>query len=395
MNPILFLFGFCRISADAVNAPRLLNLCLENSFPFARFRGREDGGISFLCPLLTAKKLLQLAETRQILLEADRHGGLPLSLLRRMKRYGLILGGICAVLLLFFSGRYVWDVRVTGNEKMTTSEVIAELNECGFGVGSSLRRFHAGELENRVLLQSDDLAWLSIHIDGTVAMVQVLERVERPEDTPAKPANLIASCDGQIESVELLRGDCVVKVGQAVRAGELLVSGVYDSQTVGVRFTRAAGRILARIEHHYQVEIPLETTQKVYSEEKKSGIWLNFFQKTVKIFKSTGNEVGTCDIIKREKRFAGLGLQNIPVWMTVETCRFYEEIPVRRTEEQALLLAYEALASELESLSADTQLLRKEITTTLTDNSVILQCTVLCIENIAVQSEFEVSELWS
>ncbi|MBR7098488.1 MAG: hypothetical protein IKC59_03655, partial [Clostridia bacterium] len=77
------------------------------------------------------------------------------------------------------------------------------------------------------------------------------------------------------------------------------------------------------------------------------------------------------------------------------TSRFYEEIPVKRTEEQALLLAYESLAKELESLSADAQLLRKEITTTLTDRSVILDCTVLCIEDIAVQSEFEVSELWS
>ena len=395
MNPILFLFGFCKISADAVNASRLLNLCLENSFSFSRFRGREDGGISFLCPLLTAKKLLQLAEERTIVLEVSRYGGLPLSLLRRTKRYGLIVGGICATLLLFFSGRYVWDVRVTGNERLTGSEVLEELSACGFGIGSPLRGFHAGELENRVLLQSDDLAWLSVHIDGTVAMVQVLERVERPEDTPVKPANLIASCDGQIESVELLRGDCVVKVGQAVRSGELLVSGVYDSQTVGVRFTRAAGRILARTEHHYQIEIPLETTQKVYTEEKKSGIWLNFFQKSVKIFKSTGNEGGSCDIIKREKSFAGIGLQNIPVWLTVETSRFYEEIPVKRTEEQALLLAYESLAKELESLSADAQLLRKEIATTLTDRSVILDCTVLCIEDIAVQSEFEVSELWS
>lgn len=395
MNPILFLFGFCRISADAVNAPRLLNLCLENSFSFARFRGQEDGSISFLCPLLTAQKLLQLAEERQIPLKVDRRGGLPLTLLRRTKRYGFLLGGLCAVLLLFFSGRYVWDVRVTGNDTMTVSEIIEELNRCGFGIGSSLSGFHAGELENRVLLQSDDLSWISVHIDGTVARVQVLERVDRPEDAPAKPANLIASRDGQVESVELLRGDCMVKVGQAVRAGELLVSGVYDSQTVGVRFTRAAGRILARTEHQFQVDIPLETTQKVYSEEKKSGIWLNFFQKSVKIFKSTGNEVGSCDIIKREKRLAGVGLQNVPVWMTVETCRRYEEISVKRTEEQALSLAYEALTAELNSLSADTQLLRKEITTTLTDNSVILQCTVLCIEDIAVQSEFEISELWS
>ena len=391
MNPILLLFGYCRISADAVNAPRLLNLCLEYSFSFSHFEGREDGGVSFSCPLITGRKLLRIAEERGIPLRIEKHGGLPVSLFRRFRRYGLILGAVCAALLIFFSGRYVWDIRVTGNKTMTVSEVIEELNACGFGVGSPLADFHAGELENRILLQSDSLSWVSVHMDGTVAMVQVLERVERPEDTPKKPANLIATQDGQIESIELLRGNCMVKVGQAVRAGELLVSGIYDSQTVGVRYTRAAGRILARTEHTYRIEIPLEYTQKVYLGEKKNGIWLNFFQKTVKIFKSTGNEVGACDIIVMDNHFAGLGLQDLPIWLTVEVGRYYEEVPMSRTAEEALSIAYDQLASQLGKLSADTQLLRKEIVTTLTDTSLILDCTVLCIENIAVQSEFEVT----
>ena len=61
-----------------------------------------------------------------------------------------------------------------------------------------------------------------------------------------------------------------------------------------------------------------------------------------------------------------------------------------RSPEEAVDLAYEALASELSAHTADVQLLNKEIVTTITDHSVILDCTVLGIENIAVQSEFEV-----
>ncbi len=393
MNPILFLFGYVKISADALNATRLLNLCLEFSFAFRSFHGEEDGSISFSCPLATSKKILQIAQERGISLNVEKKGGVPMILARRSRRYGLILGGVCGAILLFFSGRFVWDVRVSGNETLTTGQVLEELRACGFGVGSRLKDFHAGELENRVLLQSDSLSWISVYMDGTVAMVQVLENTPRPEDTPKKPANLIATADGQIESVELLRGDCVVKVGQAVRAGDLLVSGVYDSQTVGVRFTRAAGRILARTERVYQVEIPLKTTEKVYSKEKKNAIWLNFFQKTVKIFKSTGNHTGSCDIIKMENRFSGLGLRNLPIWLTVETCKCYEEVEIERTPEEALELAYEALSKDLGALSRDTQLLRKDIKTTLTEDSLILECVVCCIENIAMQSEFEVTDL--
>ena len=314
-------------------------------------------------------------------------------LLRRGRRYGLMLGGLCGAMLLFFSGRVVWDVRVSGNENLTDEQVIAELREAGFGVGSRLRSFQAGELENRILLASDSLSWISIYMDGTVAMVQVLEQASPPQESPKKPANLIASADGQIESIELLRGDCLVKVGQAVRAGDLLVSGVYDSQTVGVRFTRAAGRILARTERVYEIEIPLQATEKVYTTEKKSGIWLNFFEKEIKIFKSTGNHIGSCDIIKMNKHFSGPGLENLPLSMTVEICKCYEEVEVHRTPNEALELAYEALSEELGALSGDTQLLRKEIKTTISEDSLILECVVCCIENIAVQTEFEVTDL--
>ena len=390
MNPILFFFGYYKIKADALSATRLLNICLEHSFSFSGFEGLDDGGISFLCPKCTGKKLLQLAEQQGVSVTVEEIGGVPAIFFRRCRRYGLILGAICGVILLVLSGRVVWDVRVEGNERLTDAEVVDELISCGFGVGSSLRHFRAGELENRVLLQSDELSWISIYMDGTVAMVQVLEQTHRPEITSKKPANLVASCDGQIEAIQLLRGDCVVNVGQAVRQGDLLVSGIYDGQAAGLRFTRAAGQIFARTERTYRIEIPLETTEKHYLEEKKGEIWINFFQKAIKIFKTTGNTIGKYDIIIMERRFSSMGLENLPVWITQESRRYYEEVSVLRSPEEAVDLAYEALASELSAHTADVQLLNKEIVTTITDHSVILDCTVLGIENIAVQSEFEV-----
>ena len=67
------------------------------------------------------------------------------------------------------------------------------------------------------------------------------------------------------------------------KQGELLVSGLYDSQTQGFRYTRAAGRILARTERTVRVEIPLEYVQKCYIDEKIGSITLNFFQKSTNI----------------------------------------------------------------------------------------------------------------
>ena len=274
---------------------------------------------------------------------------------------------------------------------MSASEIKAELAACGFGVGSYLPHVDTDVLENRFLLSSERISWISVYVEGTVARVQVVERVDPPKEEAKHPANLIAKCDGQIEYLRLYRGESVVHVGQAVRKGDLLVGGVYDSQTVGCRFTRAAGSVMARTEHSIRVEIPLAYTEKHYTHTENGGIWLNFFQNSVKIFKNTGNGMGECDIIESVKNFSGLGQYAIPVSLTVEQRRYYEEVSATRTEAQALEMAYAELAREIEALG-DVQLLRKEITTSISEDALILECTVLCLEDIAEQVEFEASE---
>ena len=392
MNPILFLLGAETVSTEASHAHRLLNLCMTLGVNFTGFHGTASG-ITFVCSSSAAKRLGAVAAELGIPLKRSVGRGLPFLLLRLLKRGGLLVGAICGILLMVLSQRYVWDVRITGLQEMTAGEVTEELRACGFGVGSVIDESILGAVENRVLLRSDRLAWISVRMEGTVAMVQVVERVETPAEEAKKPANLIASKDGQIEGMELYRGECLVGIGQAVRAGELLVSGVMDSQTVGARYTRAAGRVYARTETEYSVEIPLVYTEKIYSGAEKSEIYLNFFENPMKIFKSTGNRDGACDIIEKENRLTCFGPNRLPISVTVMTYRPYTEITSTRSYEEAQELAYAALDAYLSSLSEDTRLLKKEITVTLTETSLILRCTALCIENIAVQTEFEVDGL--
>ncbi len=392
MNPILFLFGYRRLHADAVNAPGMLNLCLERSISFCDFRGGEDGGVSICCPLRGASILQKQAAERGIAVSVLETGGLPSYLWRLRGRVGLLLGSVIAILLLVMASDVVWDVRVSGNQTVSAGEVIEELRACGFGVGSRLSRVDTDALENRVLLRSDRLSWISVQLDGTVARVQVLERVERGDAPKTDPANLVATRDGQIEGLEVLRGEIVVSIGQAVQKGDLLVSGIYDSQTQGYRYTRAAGQVFARTEHRITVEIPLSYSEKHYTGEKIGAIHLNFFEKKLKIFKNTGNGEGGCDIIEVVNGFSGWGLPNVPISITKEIRRSYELIPATRTHEEALDEAYRVLETKLLELSSDMQLLRKDLSTTLTEDALILECVVLGIENIAEQVEFEVKE---
>ena len=224
-----------------------------------------------------------------------------------------------------------------------------------------------------------------------MAKVQVVERRQPPKDEPVGPANLIAATDGQIEWIELYRGDPVVGVGQGVRRGDLLVSGVYDSSN-GFRYTRAAGKVLARTEHSFCIEIPLSYEEKVYENEKTQEIFLNFFDFSIKIFKSTGNWDTSCDIIEEDNGVSLPGGRNLPVgWKVIRRLPYTVQTRTR-TYEEASALAYEELSHRLASLGEEAELLDKRIAVTLAEDHVILECTVKCIENIAVQAELEITQ---
>ena len=293
MSVALFLRGSCTVSVPAIHRTAAMNLCLQLCLPYRNFRWCDDGSIRFCCTASAARRFLAAGRAMGMDAEIVAYRGLPRLLSRIGKRAGLVVGAFLAMALIVASSLFVWDVQVSGNVELSEEEVLEELRACGFGVGSYLPTLQVRKIENRVLMASEHIGWLSINTKGTVAHVQVIEHIagesEGEKTSGMLPANLIATRDGQIEYVELYRGNVVVVAGQAVKAGELLVSGLYDSQTGSFRYTRAAGRVMARTERTITVEIPLSYEEKLYEDSVLQEVEVHFFNFSHKIFKNSGN----------------------------------------------------------------------------------------------------------
>lgn len=394
MNIFLFFSGSCTLSVSSAHRTAAMNLCMQMGLPYTNFVWGKDGGIRLCCSLRWARRFLAVCRAQNVEVEIVERKGLPKLLERLKERIGLVVGTLLAVLLIILSGLFVWDVQVSGNESLTEGEILEELRACGFGVGSYLPSLRVREIENRVLMLSESIGWLSINVEGTVARVQVIEHLSENRNTEVdsskNPANLVAACDGQIEYVELYRGNVVITVGQAVKKGELLVSGLYESQTGGLRYTRAFGRVMARTERTFEIEIPLLFEEKVYDEPYLQEIELSFFNFSHKIFKNSGNSDILCDIIKYNANLGQLGNNRLPVSASRIEVHPYHLEQRERSAEQALELCYAELSERLASLSGEVQLLQKEIVTEVGETSVTLVCTLTCIENIALVQEFEI-----
>lgn len=387
------LSGWKILSVSQEDAAALLELCRREGFVYDGFNTTVDGEVSLRFRGRTARAVLAACDACGLPVSIVKTGGLPAFLSRFARRPGLVAGLLLSVVLLVLSTGFVWDVRVSGNTTLSEREVEETLKACGFGVGSSLRGFRADRTQNRALMADHRLSWISINMRGTVAYVQIREATYPPEAEDDTPANLVASRGGQIVRVELTRGNVLVSAGQWVGEGDLLVSGLYDSEQVGLRYTHAEARVYARTVREITVEIPLSYEQKQYDTEntpifcEKS---LIFFEKTIKFSKKTGNVGGMCDTIRRVSvPFSSLGV-GFPISLETKWYLPYTLVQATRTHAEAEELAYLELSRQISAIPGGAEVLSKTITTTHGEDAYVLHCTLTCIEDIAKEQTFEV-----
>ncbi len=387
------LVGYTTIEVSAEQATELLELCRACGYPYAAL-AHTAKGIRMAVPNPHAQSLLRDADARRLSVKACRQGGCPRLFARLWRRPGLLLGMILGVLLFGAGSSIIWDIRVQGNTTVSDHAIRETLSSVGLQVGTPIRTWHADVTANRALLADERLAWLSINRRGTVAYVEVREAVSVPEEPSDAPADIVATVGGVIERVEVIAGNVRVHAGQSVSEGQVLVSGLWDSEVYGLRYTRACARVYARTHRTITVSIPYEYEQKVYpepSEGKQEPIYqdkfLNFFGKSIKFSKKGGNPVGVCDIIESERSIIPFSSVGFPLSVKQVWYLPYEYHTATRTYAEAEELAYLALSKRIRELPGGAELLQKTIKTTRTDSAYILTCELVCVENIGTVRE--------
>lgn len=388
-TPVGFIFGRVEFRADIADGARLLNLFRDYGIIYRDFGEDGKGGVHFTVDAFGAFEVTSSCRKRGIYVERTDAIGVPHLLYKYRKRWGLIVGAILAVALILVSDDYLWDIRVEGNEKVTYSYVVKALEESGFKVGSRLDSLDIDRTETLVLLGSDEISWMSINMNGTIAEVQIREAVIPPLREELRPANIVAVRDGQIEYFELVSGEPAVKEGSAVRKGDLLVSGVIDKKLGGFTVSRAEGKVYAVTEREFCVEVPMEYEKKSVTESRTVGKYIIFFSKEIKIFKRDIPNSENCDTIDNVEVFRFCGSVRLPLGIRTEKSVAYETAVERYSENEAMDIAYYRLSRELEIELSDAQILKKMITSELTEDAYILRCTVRCIENIGQTVEFD------
>ncbi len=323
--------------------------------------------------------------------EKRKRLGLAVKLSQYQNRVGLLVGGVLAILLMIVSSLFVWDIRVTGNETIPESVVLDALEESGLRLGAFIPALDTETLEGELALSIDGISFISLNLRGTVVNAEIREREKNTEviDTES-PSNLIAAADGQIAAMEITGGVGKVTLGQIVKKGDLLASGVIDSAALGYRLVRARGVVTARTTMTFDAEIPLTVTEEAYTGKSVTRYSVKFFSKTLKLFRKDSFFYENYGTIEEERRIYLFGKIKFPLFLIKTTHAEYTPVTRTLTEEEALQKADALIRAQKETSLRDAEILARHTEHVCDGETLFLTEKVDCILDIAEEVKLEI-----
>ena len=322
---------------------------------------------------------------------SSRGGALLARRLRR--RIALLTAAVVCFALLAAGSLFVWEIDISGCESVTEGEVRRALASAGVAEGSFWPAWDADAVKNHLLLEIPELAWAGVSVSGSRAEVRVRERIERPElANDGAPGSITAAASGIIERMEVYEGAPAVSVGDAVAAGETLVSGEMASAVGDTRYVRARAAVTARTYVELTACAPLKYG-RLLEADTHSRWSLIIGSGRVNFFRGSSQTPPGCGKIIEEYPLAWEGVFRLPVTLVRETVIEYS---AQEAEEDPALLEQrlaEALQSRLERrLEGRGEALSVHFTARESGGALYVTLRAECREDIAVYTPAEGSE---
>ena len=353
-NCVNFLRGSVALRVKCAAPERLVNLCAAHAIPFWDLQWQSGTVFTVRTTRAGFARLRQVTEEVDCHMTVLRRAGAPVLLGRLRRRYALLAGlGLLAAFLLC-GNLFIWDFRVTGNDTVPEETILRALEEYGITVGTVSLRLDQEAMRNHVLLELPDLSWLVVNVKGCTAHVQVVER-QRPPRIVAEDevSNVVAVRSGLVTKVEALDGKAQVAVGSTVTQGQLLITGVVDTERQGTRFLHGMGSVWARTWHELSVLVPLQTEQYIAAAGETTRIWLDFGKLSIKLWAKGSILPADCGKILDYGAVCLPGGFRLPLTVVKERTVRYTAQTAQRDEAQARAEGEAALLQLLESELAE------------------------------------------
>lgn len=313
--------------------------------------GMEGAGVQMKAARKDLPMLEMCAEKTGCRLEVLGYGGLPARMRRFRRRQALTAGVLLFSAGLYLLSSFVWVIRVEGNERVDTAEILAHCRDMGLSPGAWKKNVDLEQVTKTLLLDFPDLSWVSVGIKGTDASIKIAETIEKAEMVDKEtPCSIVAAMDGVILKITAERGTPLVQAGDVVQKGDVLISSTVliglEGEEQHEEYVAAEGFVEARVWQSIAEELPLTYEEKVYNGEVKTNTLLQAWGRELDFIRPAQESALSDTELLSEKQLA-LGDFRLPVSIKKEQYLGYVLEQKSRTVEEARALLEEELTKKV------------------------------------------------
>lgn len=371
--------------AEGVFCEKLLTEAMKNglgiSFP------RKSG--------YTMRGTVQAAEYRSLCKIARRLGlkmriekkhGIYFTLKRHRDKIGFAAGAIFAAAVVLFLNLFVWEINISGNKAVSSEEIMATLANSGLKTGTLRTAHDARKIEWNIMNDNKEIAWATVNIQGCCVNVVVSEtrREAEMKYDDDKPVNIIAAKYGVIRKMDVFDGQGVVKVGDAVMKGDLLVSATFEDRHGKLTLKHSRARVMAETDYEITVEFPLEQVIETTGGVKKSVKGIEIMGLSIPLGSSRG-----CKELPAEKEEKELYFLWIRLPVKEIHAKYYavKQNTITYTAEQAKGGAFQLLEQKEAKEMSNMEIISRKTEEKIANGKYIIRASYDCIMDIAEEQD--------
>ena len=309
--------------------------------------------------------------------------GLPFWRHRYRHRKGLLVGLVLYAVILAALSPRIWVIEVEGNTITSAESVLEAVQLYGVRIGARMDELDIKGIQLHGPDTLSTVAYLTVNPSYCVARIQVTERDPTPQVIDlSRPSNLVAVRDGRILQVESRSGTKMVKVGEAVTAGTVLISGRVETEQ-GDKLYRAYGEVWAETTRRITVSVPLVQMDWTTTERVVCRPTFSLFCWDIPLYSQTPLQTE----MTRYSTSHTLTIQDVRLPLGL-TCDYYVELEEKNTlltTTQAASLAQQQLLQQEMELLSPNNYERLSESGRVQGSAYVLTATYRCRENIAME----------
>lgn len=344
---LAYIFGYLEIKVEGYFIEKFINNCLKSNIFLWNIKRKRTTIMTCNIGVKDFKNIRKILKQTKCRIKIEKKKGLPFTFNKYRKRKIFALLIFIILIIIAILSNFVWNIQIEGTEKISKDELIQTLKEEGLSIGKFKPGIETREIINKVRLDRDDIAWIGIEITGTNAIVKVVEAEEKPEIVDEDEyCNIVATKDGVVTKIMAQNGTPLVKNGDLIKKGTVLIGGWLEGKYTGTRYVHSNGQVEAKVWYTQKERVYLKETKKEDTGEAQDKYSVNInnfiinFNKRVSKFEN----YDTIEEAKKIKLFSNFYL---PIELVKTTYKEYKVVEIAHTLEEAKTIGIERAKDKL------------------------------------------------